>query len=65
MNEIFVAVKEIDYIEAQIDTLCDKYNSRRGTDFIQKRALFCVLTILASAILLIWLVINVKALKGG
>jgi hypothetical protein len=29
MNEIFVAVKEIDYIEAQIDTLCDKYNSRR------------------------------------
>ena len=32
MNEIFVAVKEIDYIEAQIDTLCDKYNCRRGTD---------------------------------
>ena len=27
MNEIFVAVKEIDYIEAQIDTLCDKYNA--------------------------------------
>lgn len=40
MNEIFVAVKESDYIEAQLDTLCDKYNSRRGTDFIQKRALF-------------------------
>ena len=32
MNEIFVAVKEIDYIEAQIDTLCDKYNCRRGTE---------------------------------
>lgn len=29
MNEIFVAVKESDYIEAQIETLCDKYNSRR------------------------------------
>ena len=40
MNEIFVAVKEIDYVEAQIDTLCNKYNSRRGTDFIQQRALF-------------------------
>ena len=40
MDEIFVAVKEIDYIEAQIDALCKKYNSRHGTDYIQQRALF-------------------------
>ena len=40
MTEIIVAVKEIDYIEVQIDILCDKYNSRRGTDYIQRRALF-------------------------
>ena len=32
MNELFVGVKEIDYIETQIDTLCDKYNNRRGSD---------------------------------
>lgn len=36
-----------------------------GDYFKHPRAWFCVLTILASAILLIWLVINVKALKGG
>lgn len=44
MNEIYVAIKEIDYIEAQIDALCDKYNNRRGTDYVQQRALlrsFC------------------------
>lgn len=40
MNEILVAIKEIDYIEAQIDALCNKYNNRRGTDNIQQRALF-------------------------
>lgn len=40
MNEIFVAVKEVDYIEAQIDALCEKYNSRHGADYIQQRALF-------------------------
>lgn len=40
MNEIFVAVKEIDYIEAKIDSLCKKYNSRHGVDYVQQRALF-------------------------
>lgn len=40
MNEIIVALKEIDYIQAQIDALCYKYNGRRGTDYLQQRALF-------------------------
>ena len=40
MDDLFVGVKEIDYIETQIDTLCDKYNNRRGSDFKQQRALF-------------------------
>lgn len=39
MNELFVAIKEIDYIEAKIDALCQKYNSRYGADLIQQRAL--------------------------
>ena len=40
MNEIFVGVKEIGYIETQISKLCEKYNSRNGVDYIQQRALF-------------------------
>lgn len=40
MNELFVAIKENDYIEAEIDALCKKYNNRNGTDYIQQRALF-------------------------
>ena len=40
MNEIFVAVKETDYIEAQIGELCEKYNNRCGADYVQQRALF-------------------------
>lgn len=40
MNEIFVAIKDIDYIEAKIDALCDRYNNRYGADYIQQRALF-------------------------
>ena len=40
MNEIFVAVKETDYIEAQIGGLCKKYNNRCGADYVQQRALF-------------------------
>lgn len=40
MNEIFVAVKEIDDIETKIDALCDKYNNRRVADHVQQRALF-------------------------
>ena len=40
MNELFVAVRDIDYIDAKIDSLCKKYNSRCGTDYIQQRSLF-------------------------
>ena len=40
MNEIFVAIKETDYIEAQIGRLCEKYNNRSGADYVQQRALF-------------------------
>lgn len=40
LNEIYVAIKDQDYIEAKIDGLCQKYNNRKGTDFIQQRALF-------------------------
>ena len=39
LNEIFVAVKETDYIEAQIGGLCEKYNNRCGADYVQQRAL--------------------------
>ena len=54
MNEIFVGVKEIGYIETQISKLCEKYNSRNGVDYIQQRALFrnyCHDTITAQRIL--------------
>ena len=34
MDEIFVAVKEVDYIEAQIDTLCNKYNNYNRRSFL-------------------------------
>ena len=40
MNEIFVGVKEVGYIETQISRLCEKYNNRYGVDYIQQRALF-------------------------
>lgn len=40
MNEIFVAIKETDHIEAQIRGLCEKYNNRCGADYVQQRALF-------------------------
>ncbi len=40
MNEIFVAIKDIDYIEAKIDALCGRYNNRCGADYVQQRALF-------------------------
>ena len=40
LNEIFVAIKETDYIEAQIGELCEKYNNRCGADYVQQRALF-------------------------
>lgn len=32
MNELLVAIKEIDYIEAKIDALCKNYNNRNGAD---------------------------------
>lgn len=40
MKELFVGVKEIDYMDAQIGKLCNKYNDRHGTDYMQQRALF-------------------------
>lgn len=40
LNEIFVAVKDVGYIETQIGKLCEKYNNRNGVDYIQQRALF-------------------------
>ena len=40
LNEIFVAIKETDYIEAQIGGLCEKYSNRCGADYVQQRALF-------------------------
>lgn len=40
LNEIFVAIKETDFIEAQIGGLCEKYNSRYGVDYVQQRAMF-------------------------
>lgn len=40
MKEIFVAIKETDYIEAQIGGLCEKYINRCGADYVQQRALF-------------------------
>ena len=40
LNELYVAVKEIDYIKAKIDALCDKYNNRQGVGYVQQRALF-------------------------
>lgn len=39
-NEIYVATKEIDYIEAKIDELCQKYKNRYGADYVQQRAIF-------------------------
>ena len=40
LNEIFVAIKETDYIDTQIGGLCEKYNNRCGVDYVQQRALF-------------------------
>jgi len=38
LDEIYVAVKEIDYIEAQINVLCEKYNHYRGVSLAQQKA---------------------------
>lgn len=40
LNEIYVAVKDTDYILAKIDNLCHKYNSRSGVNSDQHKALF-------------------------
>ena len=40
MNEIFIAIKETDYIEKEISKLCEKYNNRLGADYVQQRAIF-------------------------
>lgn len=39
-NEIYIAIKEIDYVEARIYELCQMYNNRHGADYLQQRALF-------------------------
>ena len=39
-NEIYVGVKEVDYIETKIDELCKRYNNRQGFDYVQQRAIF-------------------------
>ena len=38
LDEIYVAVKEIDYIETQINALCVKYNHYRGVSTGQQKA---------------------------
>ena len=40
LTEIYVAIKDLDYIESKIDELCQKYSNRCGLDFAQQRALF-------------------------
>lgn len=40
LTEIYVAIKDRDYIEAKIDGLCQKYNNRYGADSVQQKALF-------------------------
>jgi len=40
LNEIYVAVKDTDFILAKIDNLCHKYNSRSGINSDQQKALF-------------------------
>ena len=40
LNEIYVAVKDTDYILTKIDNLSQKYNNRYGADYLQQRALF-------------------------
>ena len=37
---LIVAIKETDYIETKIKDLCEKYNYRRGDNYIQQRAWF-------------------------
>lgn len=38
LDEIYVAVKEIDYIETRINALCEKYNHYRGVSIGQQKA---------------------------
>lgn len=40
LTEIYVAVKDPNYIEAQFDTLCRKYHSQSEANSRQRRALF-------------------------
>lgn len=39
-NEIYIATKEINYVEARIDELCHKYSTRHVVDYVQQRTLF-------------------------
>ena len=38
LEEIYVAVKETDYIETKINALCEKYNHYRGVSIGQQKA---------------------------
>ena len=40
LNEIYVAIKDKEYVIAKIEDLCQKYNSRNGTNINQQKALF-------------------------
>lgn len=40
LNEIFVAIKDKEYVLAKIEGLCLKYNSRNGINYEQRNALF-------------------------
>ena len=37
LEEIYVAVKETDYIETKINALCEKYNHYRGVSIGQQK----------------------------
>ena len=44
LNEIYVGIKDKEYIRSRIDALCKKYNERQVPDYVQKRSLlrnFC------------------------
>ena len=40
LNELYVAIKDVGTIEAQIMRLCEKYHNRHGDGYEQQRALF-------------------------
>ena len=40
LNEIYVGIKDKEYIELELDSLCRKYHDRQGPDYAMRRALF-------------------------